>query len=316
MRIAALADLHLVSKKPKTGFDKAGLNNKLEIIQSKLVELGDEAGLYKQYFDPSLKPSTQLDKFSDVLPLIARKINESEVDLVVFNGDIFDVSDKPNRDTGIHDDVYEAIYQFVNLIKPPVFFLPGNTDISSKGNLHADLTKLDGLNDFGKDKLKNDLGKIALVFSRQGNFALKMEDCSIFGLNSVGVRRLGLSQSENPNFLYKFIKEDSKHSIPVVLFTHHPPFRVLPREVTDILGAGFPSQQWILTQLHGYSSDTNQPTMVVSGHCHQKLDTYNGHVREICLLPMLKKLEGDDSFNIGSLIELKGDEFSVSDLKI
>ena len=314
-RILSLADLHLVSGQPKTRSDHPYSNKKLEKIQKLLVEMNGDTKKYREYFNPDLKPSISLKSFLDFLPQVAKKVNESGVDCVVFAGDMCDVSRKPGRDTMIHEDTFAALRQFVELIRSPVFFLPGNADIFSRADFFNAVGRLSELNETGKDKLRSRFGiNIALVFARNGNFAIKPDSCSIIGLNSVGVNNYELHRYENMGFLSKFM--DSSNPKPIVLFTHHPPFRVLPPEVTDILGSGLPSQQWILTALNHYFSDKKQRTVVVSGHCHKAFDKGDAPVREICLSPMLRKLEGETGYNIGNILEIEEEEIKVSSLRI
>lgn len=311
--VVAISDLHLVSRQPKAKENGKRVKKKFGFRKDPLVikTLSLGIGVYDNLFNANLRPHTSVDEFIGYLPSTVNTINKSDPDLVVGVGDIFDLSEKVDRDTAIHSDVFSATVEFKRTLEARTAFLQGNADVLNFGYMEESLTRLGSLSSGKKDwsKVENSV----YVKGRYGNFALKTKDVLIVGINSTRVTEYDESDDYNRSFLKSILCQYGT-DVPVFLFTHHPPFSVLPGIVVKILRYGVPAQMWITELLKSHAEKYKQSVVNVAGHCHKWQDSYNGPVREICLLPMMTQRNG--SVHIGSLFDIKDGTIQMRDLQI
>lgn len=313
MKILAVSDLHLRSNKPKAAKNDVRNLNEYGWRRNPLLLRTLEKTVvpfYNSIFEANLRPSVTIDDFLSSKVLVLGKINEVKPDLVIVVGDVFDLSGKAGRDTEIHEDVFQVVSDFVKSIKAPVVFLPGNSDVINFSDLEETLKKLGELDTI--ELLYEALDDFSFSFGTGGNFVIEANDCLIAGLNSVPVAEYHKDDSENRSFLTEALRWSK--TIPVIVFTHHPPFKVLSFVSRKILKTGIPSQTWIIDRLKSYTRNTSEQALVVSGHCHRFIDKYEGNIREICLLPMLTKQGG--AIQIGTIIDVSYDGINQTRLKV
>jgi predicted MPP superfamily phosphohydrolase len=309
MKILAVSDLHLRSNHPKATENDASTKAQygwrrspvlLKILEKTIVPT------YNHFFEANLRARTSIDDFLNCQDLVVSKINEETPDIVIVVGDTFDVSGKVGRDNKIHDDVFKLISDFIERVDAPVIFLPGNSDVIALGKLEEVLDKLSELDTI--EHLGDKIDDFSLSYKSRGNFVIETGCCTIVGLNSVSQAEYKQDEKENKDIIFDIIA--SNQNTPLIVFTHHPPFKVLSFVSRKILKTGIPAQEWIIKGLQSYSENTRQRSMVVSGHCHKSVDRYEGNVREICLLPMLTRRQ--EGIHIGSLVNIQHGEINIS----
>ena len=105
-----------------------------------------------------------------------------------------------------------------------------------------------------------------------------------------------------------------KKNVPVLVFTHHAPFQVLPWYFQKI-GEGVPAQTWLLEEnglLSHHVQKTGKPVLVTSGHCHQWLyEKGTDGISRLCNLPLSVSRE-----NIGVLVKADDEVITIDKVKI
>lgn len=314
IRMLLLSDFHVRSEMPKKRVDTSGFSLKEKVVKSFPFTTFAEnflAPAYNAMFNANVKPHVQANKFKDWIPRILRIISRLKPDVVLINGDFFDLSRTTYaRDRKIQGDTEEVFKRFISAIEEiniPVIVLPGNADALYPEQMKVFLKKIKESGANGWDALdKTGKIKILAVNDEHCNFALRINDSLVVGLNSVEPNEFGFSDDTNLGFLNSVLyRENGGDNLtpvgtPVAVITHHAPFKVLSKEIGLVLGGAKPAQTWLVSKLDDYCRTTRQPAIIGSGHVHTSYDkvTENGLAMHIT-----KPLSLPDK-HIGSLIGL------------
>lgn len=307
------SDLHARSSAPKPPVERKDLRWKHVVTRSKWFQnlaFGTLIPWYesKPNVQANIKPHMLVDELCDLTSDIASGVNEINPQLVVFGGDFFDLSrTTANRDRERQEDVTIVGKTLVHEIDAPTLFLPGNADgiyIQDKMNALRDLWEISG------DSWERTLALCDSDYrpfkDGNGNFALKIGNVLVLGLNSVPPAEFGLEDNLNQSF-FKVAISDIEKSVPILVLTHHPPFNVLPWYFKRI-GEGIPAQKWLINDLHKYVKETGKPALIAAGHCHKWMyEVDNQGLHELCNLPLSSR-----DRNLGTVIEVQGDQINVS----
>ena len=149
-------------------------------------------------------------------------------------------------------------------------------------------------------------------YGENGNFTLETDLCTLIGLNSVGVAEFGQDDTPNQNHLLGALEDNGR--TPIILFTHHSPFKVLSFIARNIFKFGVPKQKWVIPTLSEHTIRARTTAAVIAGHCHRWIKSRLGRVTQHCLLPMFTRHNG--STYLGSIVETDGRKIDISPLRL
>lgn len=310
-RIAAVSDIHLQSNFPKAESNEACVNSEYGWRRNPRLADGLKkivVPTYNRFMFANAVPGITIDNFQDLSRLAAKRINELNPNLVVINGDLFNVGRKVGKDTEIQPDAKEVFAAFTNQLNCPVFLLPGNSDVKSLDCMESTLSTLASLENNHLDPCN----EYSFQYGESSNFTLETDSCTIIGLNSVGVAEFGQDESPNQDYLQGSLEESN--GSPVIVFTHHPPFNVLSFIARKIFKYGRTKQEWITPTLCEHASRAKTTAAIISGHCHRWVKTRLERVTQHCLLPMFTRHSG--SVYLGSVVEIDGKKIDISPVKL
>jgi len=320
LKIVVSSDLHLRSSYPKPEADRSTFSFKQKITRSGPFQFAAHKLLVPAYEkitsrEANLKPHVGVEEFSASKLRIADSFSRTGADFAVFNGDFFDLSrTTPGRDRVRQEDVLHAGRDLIDNVGLPVLFLPGNSDGLHKDDIYETLDDLSFVNNNAWDRVK-EVADTDYEPSRDdyGNFSFKIQNCLVIGLNSVPPGEFKFPDDFNYTFMEQALSS-CKKNVPVLVFTHHAPFRVLPWYFQAI-GEGIPAQTWLLEEggiLNHHVQKTGKPVLVTSGHCHQWLyEKGTDGISRLCNLP-LSVSRG----NIGVLVKADDEVIKIEKVRI
>ena len=242
MKLFFFSDLHIESKATKRQASKFESRKKVD-PREKLRACGLDPDTYELWTDKKYKPQISVDDFRDLTPQLIESINKREANLVVGIGDIFDIGSSKGRDTARHKEVTEAFSSFLDGTDAPAILQIGNADVDLFEPLTLPIREMQSLSTVS--------GSTEDEF---GNQLLTLNDFIIVGINSVSVAEYGLPRFEarNREFLEKALNSASRK--PLIVFTHHPPFEVIPKSriLEEKTGQSYISQEWIVNLVKQY----------------------------------------------------------------
>lgn len=301
MRIGSLSDIHL-TKRPFQAFYTVPVDK--EILREILVRNNRD----EKYFTYP-KHCTGKDSIETMKENLIREIKRSELDLLVVNGDTFDLSDGggqsfPDRDNDYSDELIDFTKGLVKNLEVPTLFLPGNADTNNYRNINPCLSIIRDLSERGIESLNGNLN-----FTEHGNFSLRTNDCLIIGLNSLSTNNM---ESPLSSINLAFIKENLKdNDKPVLIFVHHPLFDVIPTEITDILGMRYmKKQEWLDTLLKDYNQISGLPIILITGHCHTHYESHIDTYKRYCAAPSFFNIN-KTNVNLGFISDISKKNTSI-----
>ena len=320
LKIVVGSDLHLRSSYPKPEADRSTFTFKQKITRSRPFQFAANKMLVPVYEgmstrEANLKPHTKVEQFLTSKLNVAGVFNRTGADFGVFNGDFFDLSrTTPGRDRVRQEDVLHAGRDLIDNVELPVLFLPGNSDVLYKDDLSSLFDDFSFVSKNSWDRVKGLADTdYEPIMDNYSNWSLKIHDCLVIGLNSVPPGEFKFPDDFNHAFVEQALSS-CKKNVPVVVFTHHAPFSVLPWYF-QLIGEGIPAQTWLLKEdglLSQHVQRTGKPVLVTSGHCHQWLYEKGANgISTLCNLP-LSITRG----NIGVLIKADNEVIKVEKVRI